>query len=98
MRIHRADNPPTPEERKKSNCRSYLHVYVKRGRIVKAGCAICGSTDKVEGHHNDYSKPLDVVWLCRGHHVMVTQGLIECPEYAVESSCGRVAQLADVDS
>lgn len=32
-------------------------------------CAIpsCVET-KVDGHHADYSRPLDVVWLCRAHH------------------------------
>jgi len=30
-------------------------------------CVICGAA-KAEGHHEDYDKPLDVVWLCRRHH------------------------------
>ena len=40
---------------------------VMRGKIAKGTCAVCGS-DKVHAHHNDYSKPLDVVWLCPAHH------------------------------
>lgn len=39
---------------------------VKRGRLVKCPCAICG--ESAEAHHPDYSAPLDVVWLCRPHH------------------------------
>lgn len=32
-------------------------------------CAVPECTDThVHGHHPDYSRPLDVVWLCRVHH------------------------------
>ncbi|HEP6279823.1 TPA: hypothetical protein VDA67_006397 [Burkholderia vietnamiensis] len=37
------------------------------GRIQKTPCFVCGSSE-VEGHHPDYSHPLDVVWLCHLHH------------------------------
>lgn len=30
-------------------------------------CVICGS-DKSQGHHENYDKPLEVVWLCAAHH------------------------------
>jgi len=40
---------------------------LKNGVIAKTGCAVCGNP-KVEGHHDDYSKPLEVIWLCRPHH------------------------------
>jgi len=40
----------------------------RRGEITEAPCAVCGS-DKVEAHHDDYSRPLDVLWLCHKHHM-----------------------------
>lgn len=40
---------------------------VRSGRIEKKCCFICGNLNSV-AHHEDYSKPLDVVWLCRPHH------------------------------
>jgi hypothetical protein len=40
---------------------------VKRGKLTKAPCVICGSNNS-QAHHEDYSKPLDVIWLCRKHH------------------------------
>lgn len=44
-------------------------AYARRaGRLVPLPCAECGAA-KVEAHHEDYSKPLDVVWLCRTHHI-----------------------------
>lgn len=33
-------------------------------------CEVCGAT-KVEAHHDDYTKPLDVRWLCKRHHAEV---------------------------
>jgi hypothetical protein len=40
---------------------------LKTGKLVKTPCVICGD-ENVEGHHPDYSLPLDVVWLCKKHH------------------------------
>lgn len=38
------------------------------GKIKKQHCEVCGNI-KVEGHHPDYSKPLEIEWLCRQHHL-----------------------------
>jgi hypothetical protein len=35
--------------------------------LVKQPCSICGGT-KSESHHDDYAKPLEVLWFCRRHH------------------------------
>jgi hypothetical protein len=40
---------------------------LRDGRLERQPCEVCGSL-KVEGHHDDYSKPLDVRWLCCAHH------------------------------
>ena len=44
-----------------------LQRAVVSGRIIRGCCEVCGA-DGAEGHHDDYSKPLDVRWLCRKHH------------------------------
>ena len=42
---------------------------LRDGKLVKGPCAICGTTKHVHGHHRDYSKPLEVTWLCaKCHH------------------------------
>ena len=41
---------------------------IKQGRLARMPCEICGVA-KVDAHHDDYSKPLDVRWLCRSHHL-----------------------------
>lgn len=44
---------------------------LKSGRMTKGPCERCGTSDRVEGHHDDYSKQLSVRWLCRAHHLEV---------------------------
>ena len=39
---------------------------IRSGKLVPQPCFICGA--KAQAHHPDYSRPLDVVWLCVLHH------------------------------
>lgn len=59
------------EYRKKNRLKYAAHVKLNNsmrgGHIAKEPCEICGDI-KVHAHHDDYSKPLDVRWLCAAHH------------------------------
>ena len=41
---------------------------IRSGALTRQPCARCGSTERIHGHHHDYLRPLDVVWLCEPHH------------------------------
>lgn len=51
--------------------RYWAHLAVanalRLGLLKKQPCEICGA-EKTDAHHDDYSKPLVVRWLCRRHH------------------------------
>lgn len=48
--------------------REAVRLALKRGVLAKKPCEVCGENPSF-AHHSDYSKPLDVQWLCRPHHV-----------------------------
>ena len=42
---------------------------LKHGELVRPDkCSKCGKIGQVESHHPDYSKPLEVQWLCTACH------------------------------
>lgn len=43
---------------------------IRDGRAFKLPCEVCGNV-KSEAHHDDYTKPLQVKWLCRKHHAEI---------------------------
>ena len=50
----------------KKKARDAVRYALITGKLIKQPCH-CGEK-KVEAHHEDYSKPLDVTWLCFKHH------------------------------
>jgi hypothetical protein len=51
----------------KARAHRLLNEAVLRGEVERKPCEVCGSTN-AQGHHDDYSKPLEVRWLCPVHH------------------------------
>ena len=49
--------------------RKYTETCINIGILIKQPCEVCGTNEEVEAHHDDYYKPLDIRWLCRGHHL-----------------------------
>lgn len=65
---HLIELPPSPDNKTKNRARRKSYNAFKEGKITRKPCAVCGSTVKLEMHHEDYLKPLDIVWLCQYHH------------------------------
>ena len=54
--------------RKKIAAQRAVQAAVRAGRLHRGPCEVCGTTENIHGHHGDYSKPLEVRWLCGEHH------------------------------
>jgi hypothetical protein len=68
VREWRQTHPLSEMAQMKANARSYANVYLKRGKLTKGPCEDCG-VEEAEMHHEDYSRPLEVTWLCRQCHL-----------------------------
>jgi hypothetical protein len=49
---------------------------IRTGRLVRSPCEACGTTIRIQAHHDDYAKPLDVRWLCFKHHREIGHGQV----------------------
>ncbi len=67
MRDWRKTHPMNAEQKRRDNCRSYSRVLMLRGKLVPGPCADCGGAWE-HMHHEDYSKPREVTWLCKPCH------------------------------
>ncbi len=52
----------------KRSVRSITNNAIVSGILVRQPCEVCGTIDRIEAHHDDYTKPLEVRWLCKRHH------------------------------
>jgi hypothetical protein len=64
MRYRRRQKERWPGREK---ARRMVQDAIRSGELVRKACEACG-TEKAHAHHDDYSKPLDVRWLCRPCH------------------------------
>jgi len=57
------------EKKKRIKASNQVNLAIKRGDLTRPDvCEMCGEFGKIEGHHENYDKPLDVTWLCRDCH------------------------------
>jgi len=56
-----------PERKIKLYAGNAARAAIRKGILKREPCQVCGETN-VHAHHHDYSKPLDVIWLCKTHH------------------------------
>lgn len=74
FRQRERNRPPASPE--KILARSTLNGAVKGGKLAKPErCPKCGSEGKIEGHHPDYEKPLEVGWVCPLCHAEIHRDL-----------------------
>lgn len=74
----------TTSSRRKEN-KDYYFSHTKLGDALRGGkilkpkiCSWCTEHHKqIEGHHHDYSKPLEVTWLCSPCHKKLHLGKCE---------------------
>lgn len=55
----------------KYKARTAVSNAIRDGRLERGSCEQADGgacSGPVQAHHDDYSRPLDVRWLCRGHH------------------------------
>ena len=57
------------ENKEKVMAQKKIKYYKKRKYIIPPNeCQLCERKGKTEAHHPDYSKPLDIIWVCKYCH------------------------------
>lgn len=59
----------------KNRAHSKMHYALRSGAITRpSNCSSCSKELELEGHLNDYNKPLEVTWLCKLCHKELHSG------------------------
>ncbi len=61
-------------EKMRNIARNKVKSAIKDGSLIRQPCEKCQRTP-THAHHDDYSKPLEVRWLCPLHHRWVHSGM-----------------------
>ena len=56
------------ENPEKYKAHTIVNNAKRSGKLALKPCEVCGSWENLHAHHDDYSKPLEVRWLCAEHH------------------------------
>jgi hypothetical protein len=57
------------QNREKRRAHHAVQTAIRRGDMERpATCSVEGCNAKPHAHHEDYSKPLEVEWICQRHH------------------------------
>lgn len=96
MRAWRRKHELTVEQRVKDNARSYAGTLLRRGKIQREPCMLCG--EHAEMHHPDYRKPRQVIWLCRQHHLDLHAGRLSLLDHRRQPSvqAAEIRTFADL--
>ena len=69
--------------------RRLVDLAKKAGELTPGPCAVCGTTQRIHGHHEDYNQPLTLTWLCYRHH---TARHLERKRIGLDSPRAKVAR------
>ena len=93
MRKHREHNTLEGDAKIRDAVRHYAQTYRRRGHLRQEPCLLCGCVES-EMHHPDYSKPLDVLWLCRYHHLAVHAGRVSILSHRVQPALAQPSGIS----
>ena len=71
----------------KVQARDKVKYAVSTGELIRSSqCELCKKVCHTHGHHQDYSKPLDIIWLCPTCHISHHRNHKNCAERLSEKT------------